>query len=382
MLNLIVVIVGIVWANHFLKKREERDKVAKILSEEYEYLEKHDDIPGQVFKIRHDLKKILIFNGKRNQRVNGFDLLGYMCRNGKCTSIFEEEANGETLQENVRKIWKLFRSFRINLTLERKCSECVKKELGPLVTDLARTIAPLVTKPRRETISAVLKYFGEPPLKPTPEILTPTLPAYVEGARIGGSHESSWVITYDDTIWVSVNAQETKEVQQIREDLTKVRDGLKEKNLPRLEPQVRRLEENCLSDDDRSTVDWDQTEDRRINMLYVVRRVLHSQANLRKASVMNPKFEIPEGTSASTFSTRILRQRLQRITGDIEQHFTCLKSDVGLANDEIVKLLEETDQKLLEHIRAFHSVKTAGLRHPRSPPGPAPVIRSHKVTVV
>ena len=397
-LNLIVVIVGIVWANHFLKKREERDKIAAqeredrdkiaakeredrdkiaaqeredrdkiaalereerdkiayIVSSEYENLEKDGDIPGKFSKMKDDLKKELIFCGMQNRPVNGFDLLWQMCGEGRnVTSIFHKDALDEAkkLQENVRQIWKLFRSFLIKLPLEKPCSGNIKKALGPLVLDLAKAIAPFVTERKRQTISAVLKYFGEPPLRSATTEIRRVVP-YVGGFIIRRqSHESSWVIEYNYPHRMQrMNIQGARRVDKIKDDLIGVGIKLGKTDLPQIESEVHLLEEECLSPDERP--DWHRKEYRRINMLHVVRTVLHSQENLTKASMI-PGFEIPEDIIVST-GLDVRMMRLKRVTHDIEKYFETLKGNGSLVIEEILGCLDKTSEDLGDYIKRLN----------------------------
>ena len=387
-LNLIVVIVGIVWANHFLKKREERDKIAArereerdkiaaqeredrdkiaalereerdkiayIVSSEYENLEKDGDIPGKFSKMKDDLKKELIFCGMQNRRVNGFDLLWQMCGEGRnVTSIFHKDAldEAEQFQDNVRQIWKLFRSFLIKLPLGKQCSNNIKEALGPLVLDLAEAIAPFVTERKRQTISAVLEYFGEPRLEPaTPEIRR--VVPYVEGLRIRRqSHESSWVIVYNyQDRMQRMNIRGAERVEKIKDDLIGVGIKLEQTDLPQIESKVHILAEKCLSPGERPN--WDRKEYRRINMLHVVRTVLHSQANLTKANMRIPDFEIPEDIIVCT-GLDIRMMRLVRVTDDIERHFALLKGNGSLVIEEILGFLDKTSEDLGDYIKRLN----------------------------
>ena len=137
-------------------EREEREKIADIVSTEYIRIE-NSGILERIRKAKIHFECTLFWK-LGNVKITGLDVLRYMCHHDNYERCKTKEL--EELHKDLDAIVRLFQSFRIKLPPKGKCPENITEELGPQISELGEMTVPFVTGRKRDTILKVLEYFN------------------------------------------------------------------------------------------------------------------------------------------------------------------------------------------------------------------------------
>ena len=141
-------------------EREERDKIADILCSEYTTIE-DEGILKRIRKAKTDFEGTLFWK-LEDVKITGLDVLRYMCHPDNYERCQTKKL--KELRQDLDAIVRMFQTFRIKLLLRGNCSENIKEEFGPRISELGEMTVPFVTGRKRRTISKVLEYFSGEPL--------------------------------------------------------------------------------------------------------------------------------------------------------------------------------------------------------------------------
>ena len=176
----ITVLMGVFNVYLFIRRnRDDKKKERETLKKEK--LERHAELFETYYwetrkSFRKFRKRVKKLKEKNLSEVTQYDVLIYMFRNQEIFDKLDLEyschhraernfwsCTRDKVEETVEIMMKLFTSFRFKLPdmENEECPESYKNQFGTEIIKFGKLIYPFVWKKEQETISKVMKYFGE-----------------------------------------------------------------------------------------------------------------------------------------------------------------------------------------------------------------------------